>query len=678
MKFSVLFTLLFTISLVGCEMQSAQLDEAIPEPFVKVVTQDMTDEFGENQRQRIETGVRQVQSLWRESDGTQQEFHDFCLNYFLPNPDDLDMAFYRFQNALEQVSGVFTELRRELNWHLDVDTGPMLPVDNLIANLNPASHLDEDLYASKIGFAVLLNFERKSLEDMLANGSDWTRKEWAQARLANMFEERVPSEVSQGIHEAYVAGDRYISGYNIYMGNLLDESGETLFPENLKLISHWGLRDELKSQYKNADGLPRQRMIYEVMKKIISQEIPQSVINNPEVQWAVYSNEIQDNGGAGIPEPNTRYEVLLNAFHAQRSADDYYPTYKNYIERSFNKYREIPEATVRELFITLLSSEEFKQAGQLVQSRLGRTLEPFDIWYTGFRGGQSVPENKLDQIVQEKYPNVDAFEDGMPAILTGLGFDVETADFLASKIEVDPSRGSGHAMGAGRRSDNAHLRTRIPDSGMNYKGYNIAIHELGHNVEQVFSLNRIDYTLLEGVPNTAFTEAFAFVFQARDLELLGISSDGAAQDHLMALNQLWSVCEIAGVSLVDMGVWNWMYDNPAATPAELKTATITTAREIWNEYFAPVFGVKDSPILAIYSHMIDYPLYLPNYPIGHIIQFQIEDYIEEKNLAEEMERMCTIGSVTPNHWMQQAVGEPISVQPILHAAGRAVAEITRE
>ena len=42
---------------------------------------------------------------------------------------------------------------------------------------------------------------------------------------------------------------------------------------------------------------------------------------------------------------------------------------------------------------------------------------------------------------------------------------------------------------------------------MDYKGFNIAVHEMGHNVEQVISLNDIDHTLLEGVPNTAFTEA---------------------------------------------------------------------------------------------------------------------------------------------------------------------------
>ena len=62
---------------------------------------------------------------------------------------------------------------------------------------------------------------------------------------------------------------------------------------------------------------------------------------------------------------------------------------------------------------------------------------------------------------------------------------------------------------------------------MNYKGFNIAVHEMGHNVEQTFSLNDIDHTLLQGVPNTAFTEALAFVFQNHDLELLGLSKPDA-------------------------------------------------------------------------------------------------------------------------------------------------------
>ncbi|MBQ3832967.1 MAG: hypothetical protein II815_07310, partial [Bacteroidales bacterium] len=71
------------------------------------------------------------------------------------------------------------------------------------------------------------------------------------------------------------------------------------------------------------------------------------------------------------------------------------------------------------------------------------------------------------------------------------------------------------------KGDVAHLRTRIAKSGMDYKGYNIAVHELGHCVEQTITLYDIDYYMLKGIPNTAFTEAVAFMFQGRDLKLLG-------------------------------------------------------------------------------------------------------------------------------------------------------------
>ncbi len=116
------------------------------------------------------------------------------------------------------------------------------------------------------------------------------------------------------------------------------------------------------------------------------------------------------------------------------------------------------------------------------------------------------------------------------------------------------------------RSEKAHLRTRVEKNGMNYKGFNIAVHEMGHNVEQTFSLNEVDYTLLSGVPNTAFTEALAFVFQGHDLELLGLPAPDAKAQAEKTLNDFWGTYEIAGVALVDMGVWHWMYDHPQATP----------------------------------------------------------------------------------------------------------------
>ncbi len=188
-------------------------------------------------------------------------------------------------------------------------------------------------------------------------------------------------------------------------------------------------------------------------------------------------------------------------------------------------------------------------------------------------------------------------------------------------------------MQAMRRGDFPRLRTRVEKEGMNYKGYNIAVHELGHNVEQVFSLYDVDHTLLQGVPNNAFTEALAFVFQARDMELLGLGKPDAAAERERVLNDFWATWEIAGVALVDIAVWHWMYEHPDATPAQLREATVAIAKEHWDRYYAPVLGAQGTPLLGIYSHMISYPMYLPDYPLGHLIAFQIEEHLHKKGPA---------------------------------------------
>ena len=639
---------------------------------VKTVVEKMTAKFGREYRKRINTGVEQVSKFWNDKDGDADAMLAFCLDNFIADEVELGKAFQRLESAFEVLDGLMVEQEREFQWHMQVDAGPVLPVDYLLANFSLASHVEDDLYKTKIAFFVLLNYEVKTLDNLIKSGNNWSRQKWAEVRLAQSFTSRVPSEIAQKHYETYVKADDYISNYNIYMHNLLDEKGQRLFPKGLKLITHWGLRDELKAQYAEDDGFLRQQMIWNVMQKIISQEIPQVVIDNPDVSWNVSANSVSGVSKDNAREPDTRYAMLKSTFMAEKAVDPFYPVYPTKIARRFQQNREIPEKTVERLFTDLLSSKEYKNTGKLIQKRLGRELQPFDIWYKGFRSASKYSERELDEIVAAKYPTVAAFEADIPNILKKLGFSRETAEFLASKIEVDAARGSGHAMGAGRRCDKAHLRTRIPESGMNYKGFNIAIHELGHNVEQVLSLNRVDHTILQGVPNTAFTEAFAFVFQKRDLELLGLAEADENREYLDALNQIWSTGEIAGVALVDMAVWRWMYENPEATPAELKTAVIQISRDVWNQYFFPILGHKDAPILAIYSHMIDGGMYLPDYPIGHIIQFQIEEYIKDKNLATEMERMCIQGSITPTLWIRQAVGEDLSVQPILKATAKAL------
>src|SRR5512140_1760569 len=103
--------------------------------------------------------------------------------------------------------------------------------------------------------------------------------------------------------------------------------------------------------------------------------------------------------------------------------------------------------------------------------------------------------------------------------------------------------------------------------------------------------------MMSGVRNIGFTEALAFVFQGRDLMLLGMKEDNPDKEKMQTLDKAWSLMEIIGVGMVEMKVWKWLYANPDATPAQLKTQTISVATEIWNKYFAPVLGVRDSPIL---------------------------------------------------------------------------------
>jgi hypothetical protein len=253
----------------------------------------------------------------------------------------------------------------------------------------------------------------------------------------------------------------------------------------------------------------------------------------------------------------------------------------------------------------VLSSPLLKRTGELIEKRLGRPLEPFDVWYNGFRPRGTYSAAELDAITKKRYPTAKAYEEDMPNLLVGLGFEEARAAELASNILVEPARGSGHAWGASMRDAKSHLRTRVGSDGMDYKGFNIAVHEMGHNVEQTISLNDIDHYLLNGVPNTAFTEALAFVFQKRDLQLLGLAPPNEEDQALQVLNDYWGTAEIAAVGLVDIKVWHWMYDNPEATPAELKAATLNIARNVWNRYYAPVFGIAHDSLLPVSARLLD-------------------------------------------------------------------------
>ena len=623
-------------------------------------------------------GVQQAAALWTEQDGTPQEFDQLVEQYYCQTDSERLALFESLSRIMENIYQSADMLTVELLRPTQL-TNAAEPeaTDWIMSGYSPLAHFSDDMFANKLAFITIINFPHYSLEEKNTLGKNWSRQEWAFARMGDVFTTRVPAEVNARMAQALADAENYIADYNIYMGNLRTEDDRQLWDNDKVLLSHWNLRDELKALYQaesqesRVKNQEKQEMIYQVMTRIVNQSIPQAAINGSDYIWQPYAQNSDE------AEPYTRYEKILNVAHAYFAEDAYCPTAPTGIERNFEEGVEIPAAELDSLFRALVGSPQVVQVAAIIRERLGRDLRPYDIWYDGFKARAALNEDELSAQTRRLYPDANAFAADMPRLLQQMGFYSEDARNIAHHIVVEPARGSGHAWPCLGRKEDARLRTRIPANGMDYKGYNIAVHEFGHCVEQVLDMYFIDHYMLSGVPNTAYTEASAFLWQHRDLQLLPNSPISNLQSQMSndeVFDQFWSMYEIMGVSLVDMRMWQWIYAHPDATPKQLCDATMQIAREVWNAYYEPVLGEHDCVLLAVYSHMVNAPMYLPNYPLGHIVQYQLEEHLAQfptqAAFAQEYARIYQLGRLTPKEWMIEAVGEAPSIEPILRAVDK--------
>jgi len=668
--------------LIAALICGALTASAQPDSFDKALIEarsTLVAKYGQGELPRIDRGLRQVRKMWRPGDGGPALLLEFVTTEFLPGGALLDETFRRLEFVLERTDGYLNSLSRDVRRNLDLELGPVLPIDHRLGEFDPSSHVEEDLFKSKVAFVALLNFRGTTLDERSQEGARWSRREWAEGRLAGRFTSRSSPEDGQKLLRAYTAASTYIATYNIFSYHILTRDGKRLFPAGQRLLSHWHLRDEIKACYGTVNGYEKQRLLAKVMDAIVQQSIPRAVINNPRLDWTPETGQVQASSvrdvnppekATGSPakdrEPDTRYQKWLDVFRAEKAFDRQDAFYPTIFSRRYEQERELSEAEITQLLESVLNARATSPVAKVVKDRLGRKLEDFDIYYSGFAAQPRADYAELNQILQRRYPSAKEFGADLPRILQVFGFSKERARHLADQVVVEPARGPGHALGMLRRDDKAHLRTRFEANGMDYKGFNIAIHELGHNIEQIFSTIMIDHSSLRGVPNVAFTEALAFLFQARDLAVIDMSATGDSKTR--ALHEFWETRQVAGAALVDMRAWRWLDNNPNANAGQFRKAVVRIAREVWNQYFAPSFGVRDSTILGIYSHMIESGLYLPDYPLARLIAFQIERHFE-KGMAfgPEFERVCLLGYLTPNEWMRRAVGAPLSATPLLDA-----------
>ena len=675
MKYPIIFLGIAAL-LTACQPKHKQI--MISDTTIQASIAAITTAHPEADVALVTRGVEQVATLWQENDGSEADFQDLVSRSYAGTCEEKQMLYNRLAYIIEQCNQSADMLNNTLQEPTTLlGKGEPTQVDWIISGYSPMAHFTEDMFANKIAHVCVLNFPHYSLEEKNTLGKDWSRQEWAYARLGDAFTDRVPGNVIATYSQALSQAENYIAGYNIMMHCLRNEQGEQLWQEPMALLSHWNLRDELKSNYATVPHAhEKQEMIYQVMLRIIRQEIPNCVVSNDKLLWCPTTNDVSGNPDSDIKlkvdisrEPDTRYQQIINIFHALQAIDKHRPDAPSHVLRTFNEDLQIPFEEIEALFTQLIQSDEVKQVATIIRERLGRDLRPYDIWYDGFKSRSTISEAHLTTQTQQRYPDAKAFEKDILRMLMDLGFAKNKAKAIASHIVVEAARGSGHARPCVGREQPARLRTRVGEKGMDYKGYNIAVHEFGHNVEEVISLYDIDYYTLAGIPNTGFTEASAFLFQERDMQLLGYEAKGKKGESL--LDMIWGMYEIMGVSLVDMRMWQWLYAHPTATAAELREAVLVIAAEVWNEYYAPILGEKDSPLLGIYSHMVGYALYLPAYPIGNLVQYQLDEhlasYLTPQAWAQEYTRIYQQGSLTPDAWMRGAVGRPMSIEPILKA-----------
>lgn len=676
-----LLTVLSVFCLIMC-VSCSQQPESLSPVTLKALQQELQQANPDINAARIERGISQAAALWTAEDGSDEDFRTLVREHFCTTDSERVALFESLSRILENCYQSADMLTVDLLKPTQLtDSDEPTAADYIMSAYSPMAHFADDMFANKLAFITIMNFPHYSLEEKNAMGRSWSRLQWAMARMGDVFTTRVPAAVNAQLAQANADAENYIADYNIYMGNLRTEDGRQLWSDDKVLLSHWNLRDEIKALYADKQGgQEKQEMIYRVMQRIVNQSIPARAVNSPDYVWQPYSTE-------DAAEPYTRYERILAVAHALFEEDRFCPSAPTGIQRNFEEGVEIPAGELDSLFRALIGSEQVRQVASIIRDRLGRDLRPYDIWFDGFKARASLNEDELTAATQRLYPDADAFAADMPRLLERMGFSSEESGNIARHIVVEPARGSGHAWPCLGRKEEARLRTRIPAAGMDYKGYNIAVHEFGHCVEQVLDMYMIDHYMLSGVPNTAYTEASAFLWQHRDLQLL--PDDKTAMQTSQAgqlapdeiFDQFWSMYEIMGVSLVDMAMWRWIYDHHDATPEQLCNATLQIAKDVWNEYYEPVLGEHDCILLAVYSHMVNAPMYLPNYPLGHIVQYQLEEhlaqYTRQQDFAQEYARIYRLGRLTPKEWMIQAVGTPPSIEPVLHAVQQCTSNAVR-
>lgn len=674
-QFSILF---IAVSLFfSAEAQTTNL---IDENILSEVQAFLVKKHGETEQERILKGTAQLARNWRESDGSEKDFADFCKRNFLSGKEWSD-NFIRIDRRLTLSEGFQQKMDyyfREAGTYTDA---PVLASDAFLYDMIPSA----DPYRAGFAQFVQLNYPYYTAAEKEKYAEVWSREKWATVVLGDYYVYREGGTDSPYREEAG-RFKAYMEHYFLRMDHISTADGRFLFPAGQLLHSHRGLRDDIKEEYSRKEGFERQKVEDKVIEHILCGTVPVLFLQDTATRWNPFTGKlyVTENGRKKERrkykiEGIKRYEGFRAVVKDRMAGDAVYGKASTVISRTFENssvHLEEIESFIREF----LSDPVLPEIGRLVEKKLGRKLLPFDIWYSGFQEQSVYPASYLDSLTSSRYPSPETLKQDLPAILERMGFPAEEAAFVGTRITVRPVVSGGYSNQPPLPGDTALMTTMFGPEGLDYKSYRVAMHELGHCVCGVYCTNGMDYFRLAGVPSNGITEGYAEMFAYKNLEGLGLTPfTPEEKQHLLSLAVVWYLLEMGGQALTEIEVWKWMYAHPEAEPAEIREAVLSVSREVWNTYFSKIFGgVRDRHILSIYNHFITGDLYLYNYFLSNVIMYQLYDVYRGDGLAAGLRKISREGRTDTRRWMKNAVGSGLSLKALLRDAKSAIVYFSRK
>ena len=156
------------LALAGAAPQGGQT--IVTPATIQKLTAELATKYGESERSRIERGLNQAARFWRKEDGNEADFAEVAREQVAGDSAVKNALFSRMEFGLESLDGHMNEIARDFRRQSDLDIGEIYPFDEILAGYDPAAHVNDDFFANRLAFAVLLNFPLTTLEQRLTEG----------------------------------------------------------------------------------------------------------------------------------------------------------------------------------------------------------------------------------------------------------------------------------------------------------------------------------------------------------------------------------------------------------------------------------------------------------------------------------------------------------------------------